>query len=352
MKTGVPRETKPLEGRVALTPKAVRSLTVQGHDVLVETGAGILSGYPDSLYSEAGASIAPDAVSLYANADLIVKVKEPIAPDLEHLEERHLLFCFLHLAAGPELTATLCSRGLTAIGFETVVDDQGRLPLLAPMSSIAGRIAMQTAATLLYQHNGGKGILLGGIPSIDKGRVMIIGAGTAGGNAALLAAELGTDVTVFDIDDARLESLCSRDARISGLHMEETVLARHIEDTDILVGATLQPGRRTPHIVSRKMVASMQAGSVIVDISVDQGGCVETTRPTSYEQPTFIEEGVIHFAVTNMPGAVPRSASQALSSAILPYVSRLLEKDWASDRALAGAVNVASGQVIHPALLE
>jgi alanine dehydrogenase len=350
MHIGIPREIKPLEGRVALTPDAVGDLVRAGHSVFVEHAAGTLSGYPDADYEASGAQIAADAAATYAAAELIVKVKEPVAGDLAHLRPEHRLFCYLHLAANLELLQRLQDIGLTAVGFETVATDTGQLPLLEPMSEIAGRLASQIGASLLQQPQGGKGLLLGGLPCAERGRVVIIGAGNAGGNAAAMAAAMGAEVVVFDRQRDRLAAMRALGNNVTGLYPYPDAIEREVAAADLLIGAVLIPGDRAPHIVSRALVAAMQPGSVIVDISVDQGGCIETTRPTNYADPTYIESGVVHFAVTNMPGAVPRSASQALSAALLPYVHGICQPDWRSNADLQRGINVAEGRIEHAAL--
>ena len=352
MHIGIPREIKPLEGRVALSPEACGDLVHAGHTVTVEHNAGNLSGYPDEQYVAIGATIAADANTTYGQAELIVKVKEPVTDDLALLRKDHLLFCFLHLAANPELARRLQDIGLTAVAFETVEADSGALPLLAPMSDIAGRIATQIGTSLLHRPQGGKGLLLGGLPGAERGRVVIIGAGNAGGNAAAMAAAIGAEVMVFDLRRERLAAMRTLGNNVTGLYPYKDAIKRAVATADLLIGATLKTARRAPHIVTRDMVRQMQPGSVIVDISVDQGGCIETTRPTSYESPTYVDEGVLHFAVTNMPGAVPRSASQALSAALLPYVHSLTRADWENSPSLNRGINVASGELIHPALKE
>ena len=352
MRIGIPSEIKPLEGRVALVPEACSSLVQAGHSVAVQQGAGRFSGYDDAQYVAAGASIAPDAGTLYRDAQLIVKVKEPFDTEPGLLRQEHLLFCFLHLAANPKLAASLCATGLTSVGFETVETDSGSLPLLAPMSDIAGRLASQIGTSLLQRPQGGKGLLLGGLPGAERGRVVVIGAGHAGGNAAAMAAAIGAEVVVFDLRQERLAAMHALGNNVTGLYPYPSALAREIAAADLLIGATLRTGERAPHSVSRDMVRSMQPGSVIVDISVDQGGCIATTRPTSYDQPTYVEEGVVHFAVTNMPGAVPRSASQALSAVLLPYVLQISQPDWQSSPELRRGINTDAGELVHPALKE
>jgi alanine dehydrogenase len=347
---GIPREIKPLEGRVALTPAAASQLTRAGHRVCLERNAGQASGYEDALYRAAGVEILPDADALYAAADVLVKVKEPIGPELDRLREGQILFSYLHLAPNPELTRRLCDIGLTAIAFETVMDG-GNLPLLQPMSEIAGRISIQVGAHLLHTPMGGRGMLLGGVAGVDRGRVVVLGAGHAGGAAARLAAAMGAQVTVFDLNPRRLGEMDAAAANIQALYANTQVIEEALPDADLLIGAVLLPGATAPHLVSREQVARMPPGSVIADIAVDQGGCIETTRPTTYDDPVYVEEGVQHFCVTNMPGAVPRSASQALAGALLPYLELLLRDDWRSIPALAAAINVEAGQVVLPALL-
>ncbi len=350
MRIGIPREVKPQEGRVALLPAACETLVRAGHTVHVEQGAGELSGYLDEQYAAAGASVVADAATTYGQSELIVKVKEPVAPDLALLRSDHTLFSFLHLAPDPELTASLQDIGLTAIGFETVATADGDLPLLAPMSDIAGRIGVQVGTHLLHHPQGGKGVLLGGLPGTRRGRVLVIGAGHAGGNAASLAAAMGADVTVFDVRRERLVDMRRVGPNITTLYPYPDSIARKVAHADLLIGAALRPGSLSPHIVTREMVESMQPGSVIVDISVDQGGCVETTRPTDYNTPTYLEAGMVHFCVTNMPGAVPRTAAQALSAVLLPYVEQLAEADWRENTLLRQAINVEGGEVVHPAV--
>jgi len=350
MKIGIPKEIKPLEGRVALSPEACAVLVSAGHEVYVQTAAGELSGFPDEQYRAAGVTVCSDAGATYGAAGLIVKVKEPVAQDLELLRSDHVLFSFLHLAAEPALAEQLRAIGLTAIGFETVETDSGALPLLAPMSDIAGRLATQIGTTLLHQPQGGKGLLLGGLPGVRRGRVVIIGAGHAGGNAALMAAGIGAEVTVFDLRTGRLAAMRALGNNVTGLYPYPEVVHNALAGADLVIGAALVTGQRAPHIVSRATVRSMQPGSVIVDVSVDQGGCVETTRPTTYADPTYIEEGVVHFCVTNMPGAVPRSATQALSAALLPCVAQLAAPDWEQYAPLARGINVRAGRLVHPAL--
>ena len=351
MKIGIPVEIKPFEQRVALLPAAVTVLTASGHDVFLQAGAGAGSGYDDMAYVAAGAKIVNDAETLYGEAELIVKVKEPIAAEYAYLREDHILFSYLHLAANPQLAEKLQDIGLTALAFETVMVDN-ILPLLAPMSDVAGRIAVQTGATLLYATHGGKGLLLGGLPAAERGKVVILGAGNAGANAAIVAQNLGATVTVFDRKREKQAKMRQLGGNVSGLYPYPDTVATAVEEADLVIGAVLVPGARTPHLISRDMVASMAPGSVIVDISVDQGGCVETTKATDYSAPTYIEEEVVHFAVTNMPAAVPRSASQALSAELLPYVRQLLEEGVVKGGSLSSGVNVERGRIVHPAVAQ
>ena len=349
MRIGVPKEIKPLEGRVALVPEAAGELVRAGSEVYVQTGAGEKSGYPDSAYSAQGIQVLPDAATLYRRAQLIVKVKEPTAPEYDLLRPEHVLFSYLHLAAVPELARVLQQKGLTAVAFETV-EVKGRLPLLAPMSEIAGRLAVQIGAHLLHVPQGGRGILLGGLPGTEHGRVVVLGAGAAGGAAVAAAAALGAEVTVFARSRDSLARMCQFGPNVTALHSSQGGIAAALQQTDLLIGAVLIPGARTPHLVTRAMVRSMRPGSVIVDISVDQGGCIETTHPTDYKNPTYVEEGVVHFGVTNMPGAVPRTATQALSGVIAPYVARLARPSWEQDPALHSGINVQAGSLVHPAV--
>ena len=351
MRIGIPRELKPLEGRVGLIPAAAAELVRHGHQVFIEKNAGIKSGYSDDSFRAVGVEVQPTAADVYGKAEMIVKVKEPIKADLGLLRKDHLLFCYLHLAALPELTDSLKTIGLTAVAFETVEED-GRLPLLAPMSDIAGRLSIQVGTHLLHQPMGGKGILLGGVPAAKRGRVVIVGAGVAGGASATVAAGMGAQVTVFDISRDRMERMRELGPNVTALYPHTADIAEAVRYADIVVGAVLITGAKAPHVVSADMVKSMQPGSVVADISVDQGGCVETTRPTTWDNPTYVWEGVTHFTVTNMPGAVPRTSSQALSAAITPYAIKLAAGGWRDLESLRKGINVEGGKVVHPALLK
>ncbi|MGX5672208.1 alanine dehydrogenase [Thermomonas fusca] len=351
MRIGVPTESKTLEGRVALVPAAAGDLVKRGHEVWLEAGAGISSGFADAQYARLGVKIAPDAAALYERGELIVKVKEPIAGDLAHLRRDHLLFCYLHLAAEPALTGRLLEIGLTGVAFETVELPNGDLPLLAPMSVIAGKLAVQVGTHLLHQPLGGKGKLLGGLPATERGRVVVFGAGKAGGAAAALAAAEGANVTVFEMRPDRMDEMMRLGHNVTALYPYHDVVAREVAAADLVIGAVLVTGARAPHVMTREMLAGMEAGSVVVDIAIDQGGCFETSRPTTWKDPTYVEDGVTHFCVTNMPGAVPQTSSQAICAAILPWVNRLAsDAEWRSDPALAKGINVEAGKIVHPAL--
>lgn len=351
MRIGVPKETKTLEGRVALVPAAAGDLVKRGHEVWLEKDAGVKSGFTDEQYTQLGVKIADDAAQLYEKGQLIVKVKEPIAGDLKHLRKDHLLFCYLHLAAEPELTRHLLDIGLTGIAFETVELPNGDLPLLAPMSVIAGKIAVQVGTHLLHQPEGGKGKLLGGLPSTERGKVVVFGAGQAGSASAALAAAGGSNVVVFEMRQDRMDQMMRLGNNVTTLYPYADVVAREVASADLVVGAVLVTGARAPHVLTREMLKGMQDGSVVVDISIDQGGCFETSRPTTWKEPTYVEEGVTHFCVTNMPGAVPQTSSQAICAAILPWVNKLASGDaWRQNQALVRGINVEGGKLVHPAL--
>jgi len=349
MRIGIPREIKPLEGRVALIPEACGELARAGHRVLVERGAGCTSGFADAAYVAAGATLMEDAPRLYGEAELIVKVKAPWGPELDLLRPEQVLFSFLHLAADAELTRRLLGVGLTALAFETV-EAGGRLPILAPMSEIAGRLAVQIGATLLHGPQGGKGVLLGGMSVAERGAVVVLGAGNAGSAAVAAASALGAGVTVLDRDPQRLAAARALGPNVTALYAYADALGEWALRADLLIGAALIPGARAPRLISAEQVAAMTPGSVIVDVSVDQGGCIETTRPTTYAEPTYRVHEVVHFGVTNMPGAVPRSASRALCASLFPWVLRLAQPDWRGDPVLAAAVNLTEGVLVHPAL--
>ncbi|MBT3308946.1 MAG: alanine dehydrogenase [Gammaproteobacteria bacterium] len=349
MVIGVPREVRDFEGRIALTPEAVATLVSAGSRVLIEQDAGVLSGFSNEQYQQAGAEIVPDAAALYGGATLIVKVKEPQRSELPLLRKDHLLFCYLHLAADLALMESLRAIGLTAIAFETVEVD-GLLPLLTPMSVIAGKLSVQIGTRLLHQPEQGKGVLLGGLEGVDPGHVVVLGGGVAGEAAISVAAGLGARVTVLERSEVRIEQLEAKYPGIRGVLSTPEQIAQQVATADLLVGAVLVRGDRAPKLVTEVMIQSMEPGSVVVDISVDQGGCIETIHPTTYQAPTYSVDGVTHFAVTNMPGAVPRTASQALSAEILPWVSILSGAAWQKDATLLNGINVEGGEVVYPVL--
>lgn len=349
---GVPKEIKDNEYRVALTPFGAEALIRAGHRVLVQTGAGEGSGFSDEEYRRAGAQVVADAADAWA-AELVLKVKEPQPSEYQYLREGQILFAFLHLAAAPELARQLVERGVTAIAYETVRTADGSLPLLAPMSAIAGRMAPQIAAQYLTRVYGGRGKLLAGVPGVAPARVVVLGAGTVGTNATRIALGMGALVTLFD---ANLERLRQLDTVLSGrvitMASSPAAIAEAVHLADAVIGAVLVPGGRAPILVTEEMVATMQPGAVVIDVAVDQGGCVETIRPTTHSAPVYTVHGVLHYGVTNMPGAVPRTATMALCDATLPYVLRLAERglDALEDPALALGLNTFQGMVIHPAV--
>jgi alanine dehydrogenase len=349
MLIGIPKEIKPFEGRVGLIPSACGELYQAGHKVFLQAGAGENSGYSDSEYQSLGVETLPDSSSVYAKAELIVKVKEPVGPELGMLRSDHILFSFLHLAAGQDLMRSLLQTGLTAISFETV-QDKGGLPILAPMSDIAGRLAVHHGVNLLFQTQGGKGLLLGGIPGTERGHVVVLGAGHAGSSAVKVAARTGARVTVFDREQDKLASMRNIGANVSSRYPYQEAVAQAVKDADLLIGAVLIPGASTPRLVTARQVETMRPGSVIADIAVDQGGCIETTHPTTYENPTYQYSDITHFCVTNIPGAVPRTASQALSAAMMPYLLTLVAGGLESSSALQAGINVQGGQIVHIAL--
>lgn len=353
---GIPKEIKDNEYRVALTPAGVETLVRSGHNVLVEKGAGEGSGFPDEQYKAAGSRLIPDAKTVWQEADMVMKVKDPIKEEFSYFREGLVLFCFLHLAAEPELTQALAEKRVTAIAYETIQLSDGSLPVLAPMSEIAGRMSVQIGAHYLEKGHGGKGVLLGGVPGITPGHVVVIGGGGVGANAAKAALGLGAQVTLLDIDANRLRYLDDVLAgRIQLLMSNPAHIADAVQTADLLIGAVLIPGSRAPRLVTEDMVKSMMPGSVIVDVAIDQGGVIATAdRVTTHSQPTYEKHGVIHYAVSNIPGAVPRTATMALTNAILPYAEQLaakgLRKALKENAALRKGVNIHGGKVTHIAV--
>jgi alanine dehydrogenase len=356
MRVGVPKEIREEEYRVALTPAGTRELTVRGHEVLVEREAGSGSLFTDEAYEAAGARIVSDADGVFAQADLIVKVKEPLVEEYHRLESRHVLFTFLHLAPDRELTRALIDSGATCLACEMVETADGHRPLLAPMSEIAGRLASQAGAYFLERARGGKGKLLGGATGVKAANVVILGAGIAGRNAAAIAIGLGAHTKVFDTNVDALHTLMRWLPAVQTLHSDQLTIEDEVSKADVVIGAVLVSGARTPVLVSEDLVRSMQMGSVIVDLSVDQGGCIATSRPTTHRAPTFIKHGMVHYCVDNMPGAVPITSTVALTNATLPYVLALAEKGAVrairADPALARGVNVMEGKVTRREVAE
>jgi alanine dehydrogenase len=349
MDIGIPRERKPREGRVALTPDACTELVQLGHQVWVERDAGRKSGYQDQDYVRSGCSIALNNNDLYDKSKVIVKVKEPIDHDLERLTSHHVLFCYLHLAAAPALLTTLLERGLTAYAFETLAVD-GRLPLLAPMSAVAGRLAVQLGCHYLEQTHGGAGILLGGVAGTQPGNVLVLGAGVAGGNAAALALAMGAQVQVCDRSDEALAALRRKLPGITTFKATPNAIEDALSHADLVVGAVLLPGAAAPRVISKAMLQKLKPERVVVDVAIDQGGCIEGIRATDWNAPAYVEAGHTFVAVTNLPGAVPRTATQALSRAILPWVEALAGDRPEANPALHTALAVRAGQIIAPAL--
>jgi alanine dehydrogenase len=353
MRIGLPKEIKDQEFRVGLTPAAVQGLCQQGHRVMVETGAGTGSGFENEEYERAGATLVEDAATAWAQ-EMVVKVKEPQPSEYGFFRPDLLLFTYLHLAAERSLTKALLESGMVAIAYETVATPDGRLPLLTPMSIIAGRLSVQFGARYLERQQGGRGVLLGGIPGVAPGTVVILGGGVVGTEAAKMAVGLGARVQIIDINVDRLGELEALfGSRVELLYSSPAQIAASVPQADLLIGAVLVPGRRAPTLVSKDLVATLRPGSVIIDVAVDQGGCIETLRPTSHSQPTYLEHGVVHFGVPNMPGAVPWTATQALNNATLPYVLKLAGQGMAAldtDKALRGGLNVSGGKLVHPAV--
>jgi alanine dehydrogenase len=357
MKVGIPTEIKTDEFRVAITPAGVRELTTRGHEVLVQTGAGRGSAIEDADYAAQGATIVPTAAEVWGAAELVLKVKEPQAGEAALLRPGQTLFTYLHLAAEPQLATALCASGATCIAYETVEDLRGRLPLLAPMSEVAGKIATQAGAFMLEKPLGGRGVLLGGVPGVAAATVLVIGGGVVGTNAALIAIGMQADVFVFDRSIDRLRELdLIFGGRASTVHSSTLAIEQMLPEADLVIGAVLIHGARAPRVITREQLRLMKSRAVLVDVSIDQGGCFETSRPTTHSHPTYQVDDITHYCVTNMPGAVPVTATYALTNATLPYVLKLA--DLGVQRALETCeelrlgVNVAGGQIIHPAVAE
>jgi len=353
MEIGVPKEIKDQEFRVGLSPSSVRTLTEAGHIVFIETQAGVGAGFTDEDYLQAGARVVPTAEEAWSR-EMVVKVKEPLPAEYDRMQKDQLLFTYLHLAAARELTEQLMRVGLTAIAYETVELPNRSLPLLTPMSIIAGRLSVQFGARFLERQQGGRGVLLGGVPGVKPGKVVILGGGVVGTEAAKMAVGLGAQVQIFDINVERLSYLETLfGSRVELLYSNSADIETAVANADLLIGAVLVPGRRAPILVPASLVSQMRTGSVIVDVAVDQGGCVETLHPTSHTHPTYEVSGVVHYGVPNMPGAVPWTATQALNNSTLPYVMKLANqglKALETDDALAKGLNVQAHRLVHPAV--
>lgn len=354
---GVPKEIKNNENRVGMTPSGVAELVKRGHTVYIQHTAGENSGFPDEAYIAAGAQILPTMEETYAAAQMIVKVKEPIAPEYKLIRKGQLLFTYFHFASDKELTLAMIENGSVCLAYETVEKADHSLPLLIPMSEVAGRMAIQEGARFLEKPQGGKGILLGGVPGVKPAKVLILGGGIVGSNAAQMAAGLGADVTIADINLARLRYLSETlPKNVKTLYASELRLKKELPDVDLVIGSVLIPGDKAPHLITHSMLKMLQPGTVLVDVAIDQGGCFETSHPTTHSEPTYVVDGIVHYAVANIPGAVPYTSTLALTNATLPYVTALAGKGWKQackeDPALALGLNVVEGKVVYKAIAE
>ncbi len=357
MLIGVPKEIKPHEYRVALTPAGAEMLTHEGHEIVLEKDAGLGSGFTDDFYENAGVTILDTADEVWAKAEMIMKVKEPIAVEWPRMRSGQVIFTYFHFAADEGLTKAVLESGAIAIAYETVELPSGELPLLTPMSEVAGRMAVQEGAKYLEKPQGGLGVLLGGVPGVKPGKVLILGGGVVGTNAAKMAAGLGARVAIMDIDQGRLRYLDDvMPANVYTLFSTRYAIRKQIEDSDLIIGAVLIPGAKAPNLITKEDLSLMREGTVIVDVAIDQGGCVETMRPTTHSDPVYTVDGVIHYAVANMPGGVPRTSTLALTNATLPFAVALAGKGWqracAEDQALKLGVNVVDGHVTYPGVAE
>lgn len=354
---GVPKEIKNNENRVGMTPSGVAELVKRGHTVYVQHTAGVNSGFADKDYEKTGARILPTIEETYAGAEMIVKVKEPIAPEYRLIRRGQVVFTYFHFAADRELTMAMLESGGVCLAYETVELPDRSLPLLIPMSEVAGRMAVQEGARFLERPNGGKGVLLGGVPGVKPAKVLILGGGIVGSNAAQMAAGMGADVTIADINLARLRYLSETlPKNVKTLYASEVRLKKELPDVDLVIGSVLIPGDKTPHLITREMLKMMQPGTVLVDVAIDQGGCFETSHPTTHSEPTYTVDGIVHYAVANIPGAVPNTSTLALTNATLPYVLALAGKGWKQacreNPALAAGLNIAEGKVVYKAVAD
>ncbi|MDE6310875.1 MAG: alanine dehydrogenase [Muribaculaceae bacterium] len=354
---GVPKEIKNNENRVAMTPSGVSELVRKGHTVYVQHTAGNGSGFSDEDYTRAGAKILPTIEEVYATAEMIVKVKEPIASEYPLVRKGQLLFTYFHFASDRALTEAMIASGAVCIAYETVIGPQGGLPLLIPMSEVAGRMSVQEGARFLEKPQGGRGILLGGVPGVKPARVLILGAGVVGRNAALMAAGLGADVTITDISLPTLRHVAeTMPANVRTLYSSRHNIEQELPTTDLVIGSVLIPGAKAPHLVTADMLALMRPGTVMVDVAIDQGGCFETSHPTTHADPVYTVDGIVHYAVANIPGAVPCTSTLALTNATLPYAIQLADKGWQKackeNKGLAEGLNIVDGKVVYPAVAE
>ena len=357
MRIGVPSEIKAQESRVGLTPLSVQELTNHGHDVLIQDNAGFGAGFENLDYEKAGAKIAPTAGDIFNDSDMIVKVKEPQAEEVSMLRDNQLLFTYLHLSAAPELTKGLVESKSICIAYETVTDENNRLPLLAPMSAVAGRMSIQAGAHSLEKPQGGRGLLIGGAPGVNPGNVLILGGGVVGENAATIATGMQAKVHIVDKSEARLKELQMKFGdRIVPLVSDEINLEEYVAETDLLIGGVLIPGANAPKLISKEMIKNMKRGSVIVDVAIDQGGCVETSKPTTHANPTYVIDDVVHYCVANMPGGVPMTSTLALNAATLPFVLNLAQNGYRdalnSDANFLAGLNVCQGNVTYKAVAD
>ena len=355
MIVGVPKEIKNNENRVALTPAGAKELVKRGHSVYVQHTAGMNSGFPDEEYVAAGAQILPTIEAVYDIAEMIIKVKEPIESEYALVKKGQLLFTYFHFASDRELTEAMLRSGATCLAYETVEGPNHSLPLLVPMSEVAGRMSIQEGARFLEKPQGGKGMLLGGVPGVKPAKVLVIGGGIVGHNAALMAAGLGADVTLADISLPRLRSLAETlPKNVKTLYSSTHNIEQELPTTDLVIGAVLIPGAKTPHLITREMLKRMKPGSVLVDVAIDQGGCFETSHPTTHAEPIFEVDGVIHYCVANIPGAVPQTSTLALTNATLPYAIKLADQGWekacAADPGLQLGLNILDGKIVYPAV--
>lgn len=357
MKIGIPKEIKNNENRVGATPAGVKELVAHGHELFVQHTAGDGSGFHDEEYVAAGAKILPTIEDVYATADMIIKVKEPIEPEYKLIRKGQLLFTYFHFACDRPLLDAMLESGATCIAYETVTDRDHRLPLLIPMSEVAGRMSIQEGARFLEKPQGGRGVLLGGTPGVKPAKVLVLGAGVVGRNAALMAAGLGADVTITDINLNILRHCAeTMPSNVKTLYSSRHNIEQELPTTDLVIGSVLVPGAKTPRLITRDMVPMLRPGSVMVDVAIDQGGCFETSRPTTHSEPTFVVDGVVQYAVANIPGAVPYTSTMALTNATLPYAVRLADLGWKEacrrDSGLADGVNVVDGKITFKAVAE